>query len=245
LILKKTKFNISKISTYNWIQLNYYAFVKKAIVLAFFCSPLILEAENPSKKSPLAPYFQLDTYYSFIGNKSADVWGFKAGITWKKKWHLAVGYNKIRSDIIELKMLPESEWSNSNVADHKVKAQLYLRYYPIMAEYVFYDKDPWQLSAPVSIGYGRSYFQYFDKANNPRSIFSHGVLVNDLGINAQYRIIKWVGIGGGLGYRLMLVKNPEVDTKFNSPIISFRIKLYLGEIVKSLFPNSKFIKDKS
>ncbi len=219
-----------------------FAVMFRAFIILLVLTPFLLHASSPSMSVPLAPYFQLDTYYSFIGNKSADVWGFKAGVSYKKKWRIAFGYNKIKADIIEKVVLPKSEWNNTYHIDHQVLAQLYLRYYPLMAEYIFYDKDAWQLSVPMSLGYGKSYFQYYDKSNHPRSIYNHGVLVHDVGLNASYKIIKWVGIGAGVGIRLMLISNPEVDTNFNSPMFSFRVKLYLGEIAKSLFPESKFIK---
>ncbi|CAN5544241.1 hypothetical protein BH11BAC2_BH11BAC2_08830 [soil metagenome] len=192
--------------------------------------------ENVKKK--IAPYFLLDTYYSFIGDRGADVWGFKVGIEWKEQWRLALGFNKIKSDIVEYKALPQDEIEHA--INDTVKAQLYLRYYPVMAEYVFYDHDPWQLSAPLCLGYGRSYFQYFDKENKTRNFFNHGVLISDVGVNAQYKILKWVGLGAGIGYRIMLVNNPEVSTDFSSPLFSIRIKLFLGEIVHSLLPHAKF-----
>jgi uncharacterized oligopeptide transporter (OPT) family protein len=61
--------------------------------------------------------------------------------------------------------------------------------------------------------------------------------VTQVGISAQYKIIRWVGVGAGLGYRLMLVNNPEIETKMNSPVFAIGIKLYLGEIVKSIQGN--------
>lgn len=201
------------------------------LLLPFFGSA----QDSTERKNHFTPTFQFDTYYSFIGNRGADVWGFKAGIEWNKKWRFAVGYNKIKSDIIEYKNLPASEYPYS--VKHDVKAQLYLKYYPVMAEYTLYDKDPWQISVPVDIGYGKSYFEYFDSKNNARDILKHGVLINDDGVNVQYKIVKWVGIGAGVGYRLMLVNNPNISTNFNSPIFSFQLKIFLNEIVKSLFPN--------
>jgi hypothetical protein len=109
-----------------------------------------------------------------------------------------------------------------------------------MAEYTFYEKDDWQISSPLCLGYGRSYFEYFDKNNNRRSIYNHGVLISDIGINAQYKVLKWVGLGGGVGYRFMLVSNPEIDTDFSSMVYSIRIKVFLGEIMKTIFPDADF-----
>jgi hypothetical protein len=66
------------------------------------------------------------------------------------------------------------------------------------------------------------------------------VLISDIGINAQYKVLKWVGLGAGIGYRFMLVSNPEIDTDFSSMVYSIRIKVFLGEIMKTIFPDADF-----
>jgi hypothetical protein len=187
------------------------------------------------KRRKIKPFFQLDSYYSFVGSKSADVWGFKAGVEWNHQWRFGIGYNKIKSDIVEYKKLPDSEVPYAH--NDSAKAQLYLNYFPVMAEYVFYDKDPWQLTAPMTLGYGRSYFQYYGYSNQKRKIFKHGVLITEPGIYVQYKILKWIGVGFGVGYRVMLINNPEIETKFNSPVFSIRVKLFPGAIIRSLLPN--------
>ncbi len=187
--------------------------------------------ENAGHKA-LNPFLVFDNYYSFIGNKSADVWGFRAGIEWNKTWRFGAGFNRLRSDIIERKVLSGEELNYSK--NDTVKAQLFLTYFPVMAEYIFFRKGPWILSIPLQAGYGKSYFQYFDKENLERKIFKRGVLVSQASFHAQYKIIRWAGIGAGAGYRLMLRNNPEIETKMNSPVFTLGIKIYLGEVVKTL-----------
>lgn len=180
----------------------------------------------------LNPFFTLDSYFSFIGQKSADVWGFRAGITWSEKWRFGAGYNKISSDIIEKKVLKGEELQFA--PNDTVKARLLLTFYPLMAEYIFYRKDPWQFSAPLLLGYGTSYFEYFGRNNDTRKILRKGVLASQVGIHAQYRILRWVGVSAGLGYRVMLVNNPDIETEMNSPVFSIGIKIYIHEIIKTI-----------
>lgn len=190
-----------------------------------------LQAQNNEKRQ-LSPFLVLDTYQSFIGNKSADVFGFRGGVEWNHLWRFGAGYNKISADIIEYKTLPSSEIPFAK--NDTVKAQLYLTYYPVMAEYIFFRQDPWQMSIPFQIGYGKSYFQYFDINDKGRKIFSRGVMVSQTGLNAQYKIIRWVGVTAGVGYRIMLKNNPEIETQMNSPVFAVGIKIFLGEVVKSI-----------
>lgn len=187
---------------------------------------------QPKEKKQWNPFLVFDSYYSFIGSRSADVWGFRAGIEWDRTWRFGAGYNKLSSDIIEKKVLPSEELPYAS--NDTVKAQLYLRYFPLMAEYIAYREDPWQISLPLQLGYGQSYFEYFDRQNDSRKIFRRGVLVSQAGVNAQYKIIKWVGLTAGVGYRLMLVNNREIETTMNSPVFAIGIRLFLGEVVRSI-----------
>ncbi len=200
------------------------------VLTLFVVIPCTGQPLNEGKSAQ--PFLLLDNYFSLIGNKSADVWGFRAGIEWKKKWRWGAGFNKLESDIIEKKTLPSEELSYSDLS--VVKAKLYLRYYPVMAEYIFYRKDPWQFSCPFQLGYGQSFFQYFDRNNLEREIFKKGVFVFQPGINTQYKLLKWVGFTGGIGYRLMLINNKEVDTQMNSPVLTIGIRLFPGEVIKTL-----------
>ena len=192
----------------------------------------ITNGQTKSEKRSLSPFLGFDSYFSFIGNKSADVWGFKGGVKVDEKWRLGLGYNLLSSDIVEQKVLPSEELAYAK--NDTVKAQLFVRYFPLMAEYIHYNEGNWQISTPLQVGYGQSYFQYFDKNDNKRRIYKKGVVATQLGVNAQYTVLRWVGLTAGVGYRVMLINNKEIDAKMNSPIFAVGIKIYLSEVVKSI-----------
>lgn len=80
---------------------------------------------NKNKKK-VKPFFQFDSYYSFIGNERADVFGFKGGVEVNQKWRFGAGYNKIKSDIIEWKLLPVEERPYSSTGNNIVKVSFTL-----------------------------------------------------------------------------------------------------------------------
>jgi hypothetical protein len=55
----------------------------------------------------------------------------------------------------------------------------------------------------------------------------------------HYKILKWIGIGSGLGFQLMLKDNPAIMENFNTPVYSIKIKIFLGDIYRSVFPPKK------
>lgn len=205
----------------------------RALLLLAMCLLFtITNGQTKSAKRSLSPFLVFDSYFSFIGNKSADVWGFKGGVKIDEKWRLGLGYNLLSSDIVEQKVLPSEELAYAK--NDTVKAQLFVRYFPVMAEYIHYNEGNWQISTPLQVGYGQSYFQYFDKNDNKRRIYKKGVVATQLGVNAQYKVLRWVGLTAGVGYRVMLINNKEIDAKMNSPIFAVGIKIYLSEVVKSI-----------
>lgn len=211
---------------------NKYLVAVLCVVLLMFSRNEALGASDSTAFRRLNPFFTLDSYFSFIGRRSADVWGFRAGITWNEQWRFGAGYNKISSDIIEKKVLDNNE--RPYAKNDTVKARLFFTFYPLMAEYILYRQDPWQLGLPFLLGYGNSYFEYFDINDEGRKILRKGVVAAQPGINAQYKALRWFGLSVGLGYRVMLVNNPDIEIKMNSPVFSIGLKIFPGEIIKTI-----------
>lgn len=115
-----------------------------------------------------------------------------------------------------------------------VKALLFMHYYPVIGEFIYYRKDPWQLTFPLHLGYGRSYFEYFDNEGHPQKLYRQGVIVGQAGITVQLKLLRWVGISSGVGYRFMPVNNRRIDTRMSSPVFSLGLRLFIGEIYRSL-----------
>jgi len=201
-------------------------------LMVLLCCASISYAQPSQTKNSLLPYFCFDSFYSVVGERSADVGGIRAGVEWKKRWRFGTGYYKVTTDIIENKKLQDPE--SSGVQGDSVKAQLFMHYFPLTAEYIYYRKDPWQVTFPFHLGYGRSYFEYYDNSNSKRKLYRHGVLAGQVGITVQLKLLRWIGIGSGIGYRFMPVNNRRIDTRMSSPVFSLGIRIFPGEIYKSL-----------
>jgi hypothetical protein len=124
-------------------------------------------------------------------------------------------------------------------SDSLVKAELSLSFISFNSEYVFYDSKRWQLAMPVGVGLGSSYFGFFENVNgefkNKRTDEGGVLLFGASGI-VTYRILRWVGLSGGVGYRLALISNSKVKESFNSPVYILKVRIFMGEIYKSVFP---------
>ncbi len=184
-------------------------------------------------------FLTLDKTSSFISGKGATTNEIRLGLDFKKTIRFGIGYAALVSDVVDDKIIT----TQVTGIDSTVPAQLSLSYMTLSAEYTFYDSKRWQITMPVTLGIGSSYFNYFEKVNGEfltkKTDQGTVVLLGPSGI-ATYRILRWVGLSAGLGYRRAIVNNGKVKESIDSPVYLFRIRIFMGEIYKSVFPRGLF-----
>lgn len=179
-------------------------------------------------------FLTLDRTSSFVGGKSAATNEIKLGLEFKKKLRLGIGYGKLASDIVVPKTIVSATGKDSSV-----NAQLYASFFTFNSEYNFYDSKRWQISMPVGLSIGSAYFSYFEKQGSEyftRKINKDEIVMAGATGIATFRILRWVGLSGGVGYRVALISNSNVKESFNSFVYVFKVRIFLGEIYKTVFP---------
>jgi hypothetical protein len=216
---------------------NHRRFFFSAMIFFLLQSAIVIAGDSTTVNIWSRPRFflQFDRYNSFVSKQGADMSGIKAGLEFGKKFRFGIGLYNLKSDIIEYKKLSQKQALDAP-AD-TVKAQLNMGYVPLCFEYIFYDKGKWQFGIPVHLGIGETYFNYFDNNGRTQKIKDQNVMLTDVVISGQYKILKWVGVGAGLGFRKMLVQNPAIEHNFDSALYNLRLKIFLGEVYKSVFPH--------
>ncbi len=170
---------------------------------------------------------KLDNRNSFVSNSSAMITGVKAGLEFDKRFIIGAGYNYLDSEI-------DKDFYSVISKNDTVNAQLKLNYISVFAEYVFYDEKKYQLSIPIQIGAGISKYTY-NLNGKTINYKSKPIILYETALLGHYKIIKWVAIGGGIGYRLMILDNPTIDQQFNSAIYIFKVKIFFADIYKDVF----------
>jgi hypothetical protein len=172
-------------------------------------------------RNKAVPTAKIDTRNSFVTGRSAKVYGMKAGVSFGKILTIGIGYNWIGTD------LPESIKENGMTFESQIK----LRYVAPFLEYSFYKKGNWEVSVPVQLGFGKSFHQY--KLGNEKFKTNVGrVVLYEPGMTFEYKIFNLIGVGAGLGYRIMLKNNKEIEQQFTSPVYVIRIRLIFDELFK-------------
>jgi hypothetical protein len=174
-------------------------------------------------RSKPMPTAKLDSRNSFVTGNSAQIQGVKAGLSYKKVLSFGLGYNWLATDFTERK-------SYENVS---YEAFLKLRYVAPFIEYSFYKKGPWEVAVPLQIGAGKSFWQ-IEKDGQKIKLNEGNVWLYEPIMTVEYKVLNLIGIGGGVGYRIMLKNNREIERQFTSPVYVIRARIIFDEVIKKI-----------
>ncbi|MEO6901651.1 MAG: hypothetical protein ABI315_00690 [Bacteroidia bacterium] len=182
---------------------------------------------------------KIDTRQSFIYNNRVKIIGIKGGLNYGKRLQFGLGYNQLYSP--SKKLDKQLYFFDTNGTKDSITSKLKLFYFSIHTEYIFYKNNHWQLSMPLQLGVGDTYYKYqlFNKKQKTNQFI---VFIYEPAISIEYKIVKWAGVGADIGFRLMATKQKEINQQFNSPTYAFKFLIYYDEILKILFPNNKWQK---
>lgn len=182
----------------------------------------MFESIGESLKEKPKLYFNFSTRNSFITNQYAKVRDIKAGLTYNKQFTLALGYSWLNSNF-------ETTLKDGN------NAKLKMRYITPYIEYSFLEKNNIEVTIPVHLGLGVSFYEDEDKKQYNKSF----ILTYEPAMTLTYRLLKYFGVGGGIGYRIMLIGNNSINENFTSPIYLLKTKLFIGDIYNDIFKPKK------
>jgi hypothetical protein len=208
-----------------------------AFILALVLNSIVMEAQileeigESFRKKPKF-FFNFTQYNSFINKQPANVSGIKAGLEFNDKVRLGVGYGWLNSDIVDRIDITKNDLS------YQTNGQLKFNFVSTSFEYEFYSNYPWHISVPLVVGAGGAHYEYIDRMTKERTNTNNfPVVLFEPTINAQYNIIDWVGVSGGLGYRFTMNATMDLKRNFCSPIYVIQLKIFFDEIYRDLFPN--------
>lgn len=180
---------------------------------------------NTSFKAKPQLDVKFDSRFSFIASRDYKTTGVKLGISFNRKFKMGLGYNQL--------LIPAKSVIIDN--DKYYNAELKYVYFSPYFEYVYYTSKRWEFNLSAQIGVGRGHYQYFNRDLNTNVKVKYSTILSyEPAMLIDYKIIRWVGIGTGVGYRLIFYKNSNIDEHLTSPVYVFKVKVYLGEIVRTI-----------
>ena len=103
-------------------------------------------------------FAKFDTRNSFISNARIKVFGIKTGLNYGKRLHFGIGYNQFYRPSTNFDK--QVYFVNAQNVRDSVTAKLGLYYFSAHVEYIFFQTKYWELSMPLQIGIGKTYYSY-------------------------------------------------------------------------------------
>ena len=170
-----------------------------------------------------------DSRRSFISRRDVKVFGVRAGLDLQGKARLGFGMYFLRSPFFRT-----FHWENPAGTRDTLISQLNFNYMTVFFEPVVLSTKRWEVSVPLHIGIGEAFYRGPKEfaPSTPKTI-----LLAEGSVIGHYKILPWIGIGGGVGFRQMLRANTYLREDFNAPIYMLNLKLFTGYILRKIFPN--------
>jgi hypothetical protein len=165
-----------------------------------------------------------DSKRSFIANRDVNIFGVRAGLEFDRKAAVGFGYYFLSSPFYSNFIHP----ADSGGGLDTTRSRLRFSYVSVWFEYMLLASRRWELSLPLSLGFGEAEFEGFEETTYTP------VLLLEASLEAQYKIVPWLGLGAGLGYRQPYAGDPSVRKNFGAPIYRFGVRFFLGYIAKKI-----------
>ena len=179
----------------------------------------------------------LDSRNSFINNRKAHIWGIKIAAEFGELIQLGIGYNRLDDDLTKTIYYVNSAFENDSAT-----GELKMDYWSWYARYVFYRKGRWKFSViPFQLGIGRSRYMY-EVTTQKYYVQKKPIIVYETGFSVSFKVCRWLGVGGDVGLRYMVKRNPYIPEKFNSPQYALYGIIYWTEILRAVAPENRFVK---
>jgi len=196
------------------------------LVFLFICVSLqaqysLLDTFRTYLKKEPTFYISFDGRKSFVRDQPAQIDGLRFGLSFGGKVRLLAGFyrlhNTITREYIYAQGTPDEELRHQSNR---------LVYMGLTCDYVLYNRGRWKLALPVMMGYGfgdrveRNSFGQVRLAKESRFV------PFECALNANFRVLPWFYLGGGIGYRYALFSN-SVSKDFSAPIYTYGLGIDL------------------
>jgi len=164
---------------------------------------------------------------TFIQSNRTKLYGIIGGLDYNEKLKLTVGiygFGRANQSILV---------NNADFSQDSVYRFINTNNTSLGVEYDYYHHNRLSLSVPIQIGIGKVEYRYTatDKTTEIRTE-KYRIVPIEIGTNAYYELIPWVGLKCGVGYRLAV--GPKESRRLASPYYNLGLSILVGEIYKDL-----------
>ena len=179
--------------------------------------------------------FGFDARNSFVAGRSARIAGIKFGFEIDYKDRFGFGIYALNNPIIlqQVPLLVDSTDVLPAFID-TADVSLNFSYLSTFYERVIYRSKHWEFAVPIHLGIGNVKLDFVDRNGKRHQSVDAAMLLGEVSTVGQFNITRWLGVGGGLGYRFIASNNPQVKEAYNAIIYVAKVKFMLGGLYHTI-----------
>ena len=178
-----------------------------------------------------------DSKNTFITGSGVSIKGLKLGANYGNKISYLLGWFFLRKPIYS-----KSTLYKGTLRETTYDTRVSIHYLSVIAEYSVLKSRRWNIYMPFQIGIGRAKKEFSDSLSVVISQKST-IFPVELSFTGNYRIWKFIGLSGGLGYRRAFSGNIIKDEDFNGIIYTLGVKIWFGDLCRWISPQCIYCKD--
>jgi hypothetical protein len=175
-----------------------------------------------------------DSKNTFVTGKGVPIKGFEIGVTYKEKISYMLGLYFLQQPVYG-----RSTLYKGTTREASYNTQVYINYISLIAEYSVLRNHKWNIYMPLQVGVGNVRKYYYDTVSLKLAHRSPIVPI-ELSFTGNYRVWKFIGLSGGLGYRRALGGRLIRDEDFNGITYSLGIKIWFGDMCRWIAPKCTY-----
>lgn len=168
---------------------------------------------------------KLDLRGSFVGNRGANFIGVKVGLEHAHRFQYGIGYSFLMAEI-------DGEATVDGLGS--VPTRLRMGYVAPYVDYAFYQRGRWEIRLPVQLGFGSGSVRYKDPDGGSTVLKRTGLVIYEPAMTVQYRFLKYMAVGGGWGFRLVMHTRSGLGENLSAPIYLVGLRIFFGDIYRDL-----------
>lgn len=126
----------------------------------------------------------------------------------------------------------ESGVKLEDIGRDSVDVRSTMGYLSLTYERILFDTPKWQMSVPFMIGLGQAEVDYKDSTSVYMPYREARVVPLESGIRASYKVLFWLYVQGGLGYRQVTGPSSLVNKEFSGATWNFGLSIKFGKIFR-------------
>lgn len=198
----------------------------KNIVLLIFviCSFTLYSQKDSAEKTSYKFICNFDMRNSVVIGHSVKFNGLKIGLS-NSKHRFGIGFYGLRQPVI-------TKNRNADFIDATDTSRYHFGFFSFYFEKIVLRSKRWEFSIPFHFNLGELRGEYWTTEKNYKEYLKIPASSFTFSVKSHFKVWRWIGFTGGLGYNLMINKGFKTRQALNAPFYSFGVKLFLGEAWK-------------